>query len=49
LTGDAGFYGELIAAIGEVAIEADYSQELNKIIDELAAQDEIIHLSQIKI
>lgn len=49
LTGDAGFYGELIAAIGEVAVEADYSQELNKIIDELAAQDEIIHLSQIKI
>ncbi|MBC3832271.1 restriction endonuclease [Undibacterium amnicola] len=48
LTGDDGFYGELVTAIGEVAIEADYSQELNKIIDELAQHDEIIRLSQIK-
>lgn len=48
LTGDDGFYGELVAAIGEVAIEADYSQELNKIIDELAQHDEIIRLSRVK-
>ncbi|MBX9900605.1 MAG: restriction endonuclease [Burkholderiaceae bacterium] len=47
LTGDDGFYGELVAAIGEVAVEADYSQELNKIIDELARHEEIIKLSKI--
>ena len=47
LTGDAGFYGELIAAIGEVAIEADYSQELDGIIAQLAAHQEIIQLSKV--
>jgi hypothetical protein len=36
LTGDPDFYVDLITAIGEVAIEADYSAELNTVIDRLA-------------
>lgn len=48
LTGDQDFYGELIAAIGEVAIEADYSKELDEIIEQLAAHEEIIQLSKIQ-
>jgi hypothetical protein len=47
LTGDEGFYKELIAAIGSVAIDADYSAELNDIISELAKHEEIIALSKL--
>lgn len=45
LTGDINFYHDLIKAIGEVAISADYSTELQHVISELAKTDEIIKLS----
>jgi hypothetical protein len=36
LTGDEEFYAKLIAAIGSIAIEADYSHELEETIEQLA-------------
>ncbi|MEY1388257.1 PmeII family type II restriction endonuclease [Providencia stuartii] len=47
LTGDEDFYADLIKAITSVAIEADYSQELNKVITELAKTDKIQQLSSL--
>lgn len=41
LTGDENFYYELIAAIGSVAIEADFSCELNEVIKELAETETV--------
>ncbi len=41
LTGDENFYTDLLNAIGSVAIEADYSNDLKKVINKLAATDEI--------
>jgi hypothetical protein len=46
LTGDNNFYYELIQSIGTVASQADFSNELNQIIDELSQKDEIISLSK---
>ncbi len=45
LTGDKDFYSDLLQAIGSVAVEADYSQEFSRVVDELASHDEIIALS----
>lgn len=45
LTGDEDFYFDLIQAITSVAIEADYSAEIDNIILELSKKDEIIKLS----
>lgn len=42
LTGDHNFYYDLIEAIGSVAIEADYSEELEKVIEELAKTGNLI-------
>jgi hypothetical protein len=36
LTGDENFYYELIAAIAEVAIQANYAEELDDVINQLA-------------
>lgn len=44
LTGDEDFYSDLIEAIGSVAIEADYSKELERVVQELASTDEIQNL-----
>ncbi|EMN7431580.1 hypothetical protein WB904_004166 [Vibrio parahaemolyticus] len=41
LTGDPDFYQDLIATIGSVAIESDFSSELENIVEELASTDEI--------
>jgi Type II restriction endonuclease EcoO109I len=46
LTGDEAFYEKLIAAIGSIAIEADYSHELEATIEQLAEQDDVKNLSQ---
>jgi hypothetical protein len=46
LTGDEEFYEKLISAIGSVAIEADYSHELQEVINQLAEQAEVRNLSQ---
>lgn len=46
LTGDEGFYEKLIISIGSVAIEADYSHELEDVIRQLAEQDEVRNLSR---
>lgn len=48
LTGDENFYGELITAIGSVAIDADYSKELEQIILQLSKREDIIALSKIQ-
>ena len=45
LTGDSSFYHDLIRSIGEVAIEADFAEELEGIIEELASRPEIIALA----
>lgn len=45
LTGDEGFYHDLILAIGEVATEANFASELEDIIDELAQSSAIQALS----
>lgn len=47
LTGDADFFQDLVASIGEVAIEADFAHELNTIIDELSNDEEVTSLSSI--
>jgi hypothetical protein len=41
LTGDEDFYSDLLTAIGSIAVEADYSKEFEKIVQELAKTDEI--------
>ncbi|MGB3492619.1 MAG: PmeII family type II restriction endonuclease [Elainellaceae cyanobacterium] len=46
LTGDEGFYERLITSIGSVAIDADYSHELDEVIRQLAEQDDVKNLSQ---
>jgi hypothetical protein len=45
LTGDETFYFDLIRSIGEVAIEADFADELDEIIQELASKPEIQSLA----
>ncbi len=46
LTGDKNFYSDLIYAIGEVAIEADFSEELKEVISELSKSPEVQNLSK---
>ncbi len=46
LTGDKNFYSDLIHAIGKVAIEADFTEELKEIIKELAKTPEVKQLSK---
>lgn len=45
LTGDDHFYYDLIKSISEVAIETDYSSQLEEIIDKLSTNAKIIELS----
>lgn len=45
LTGDENFYFELIQAVGSVAVEADYSEEFQKVIEKLAESDVIKNLA----
>lgn len=46
LTGDKDFYSDLINVIGEVAIEADFSKELEEIIEKLSMSLEVQELSK---
>ncbi len=46
LTGDKDFYADLIKAIAEVAVEANFKDELNEIILELSKSDYIQELSR---
>jgi len=46
LTGDKHFYFDLIKAISEVAVESDFSKELESIIEKLATSSKIIELSK---
>jgi peptidoglycan hydrolase-like protein with peptidoglycan-binding domain len=46
LTGDKDFYADLIKCIGEVAIEANFAQELDDVVDALAQSDDVISLSR---
>jgi hypothetical protein len=41
LTGDESFYSDLINVIGEVAVEADFSEELEGVIKKLSESPEI--------
>lgn len=45
LTGDENFYSDLLASIGGVATEANFSEELNDVIAKLAQSDEIRNIS----
>ncbi len=46
LTGDKDFYTDLIHAIGKVAAEADFTEELQEVINELAKTPEVKKLSK---
>jgi len=46
LTGDADFYTDLIKAIGEVAIKADFKNNLDNVIQELSKTEYIQNLSK---
>jgi len=46
LTGDKDFYTDLIHAIGKVASEADFTEELKEVIKELAKTPEVKQLSK---
>ena len=46
LTGDENFYSDLIHAVGQVAIEADFSEELEDVIIELSKEPDIMALSK---
>ena len=46
LTGDPHFYSDLIHSIGNVAIESDFSEELEGVIEELAKSEVIQNLSK---
>ena len=46
LTGDKEFYSDLIQAIGEVAVKADFAEGLDEVINSLATNPEIIDLSE---
>jgi len=45
LTGEENFYHELVAAIGSVAIEADYSREFEDVIRQLSETEIIQNMS----
>lgn len=46
LTGDTDFYADLIKSIGGVAQEANYADELQAVVEALAASPEIVRLSK---
>ena len=46
LTGDENFYTDLIHAIGEVAVESDFSEELKDVIDKLSDSPEVKNLTK---
>ena len=46
LTGDESFYSDLINVIGEIAVEADFSEELESVIKELSESAEIKALAK---
>ena len=46
LTGDPDFYADLIKCIGEIAQHANFSKELQLVVEELAKSPEIIKLSE---
>ncbi len=46
LTGDSEFYTDLIKAIGEVAIQADFKNNLDTVITELAQSEYVQNLSK---
>jgi hypothetical protein len=46
LTGDEKFYSDLIHAIGEVAIEADFSNELKEVINTLSMSSQVQKISK---
>lgn len=48
LTGDAEFYDDLIETLGEVAIEANYKEELEEVITKLSLTQEIINYSDVE-
>lgn len=45
LTGDEHFYHELVGAIGQVAVEADFSKDFERVIEKLAASEVVQKLS----
>jgi hypothetical protein len=48
LTGDQHFYHELIQVVGSVAVEADFSENLEQVIRDLAATETIRSLSNLE-
>lgn len=46
LTGDKEFYNDLIKAIAEVSIQANFQKELNTVIDKLSSSEYIQNLSK---
>ncbi len=46
LTGDNDFYADIIKAIGEVAQEANFAQQLDDVVDKLAMSEEIKALTK---
>lgn len=46
LTGDSDFYFDIIKSIGEVAVDANFSKELDEVINQLADSPEIKKLSK---
>ena len=46
LTGDENFYSDLIHAIGEVAVESDFSKELEDVINNLSESPEVSILAK---
>lgn len=46
LTGDRDFFADLVKSIGEIAIEANYTAELQSVVENLARTQEIIDLSK---
>lgn len=49
LTGDNGFYYDLIDAIASIANEANFSSELNRVIENLATNEQIIEITMPKV
>lgn len=45
LTGDEDFYHDLVESIGKVAVETNFTAQLQKVIEDLAKTDEIISIS----
>lgn len=48
LSGDKGFYSDLLVAITEVAVEANFKEELEEIIATLAKDPIIVEMAKIQ-